>query len=234
MTNQRRWIECAMALMLAGVATIWLEHSVIDLMIANWFYLGDGRWVVDKSAVMPDLIFYTGIKRVLILLELYLLIACIYRYYQAKKQRQSSQAWLKPVQRFSQQELVYLVVVMLMIPTVVASLKAVTHVVCPAYLELFGGELSYLPMWQSMRAGLDAKCFPAAHASSGFALYAFAFLPSLYRYRIRIDVVVTSLAWVMGVYKMLIGDHFVSHTIVSMCLAWAICALMAVIFLKDR
>lgn len=83
MTNQRRWIECAMALMLAGVATMWLEHSAIDVMIANWFYLGDGQWVVDKSAVMPDLIFYTGIKRVLILLELYLLIACIYRYYQA-------------------------------------------------------------------------------------------------------------------------------------------------------
>lgn len=230
MTNQRRWIECTMALMLAGVATMWLEHSAIDVMIANWFYLGDGRWVVDKSAVMPDLIFYTGIKRVLILLELYLLIVCVYRYYQAKKQRQSSLAWLKPVQRFSQKELVYLIILLILIPTIVASMKAVTHVACPAHLQFFGGKLPYLTMEQGIYVGLKDKCFPAAHASSGFALYAFAFLPSLSRHRIKIALAVTVIAWLMGGYKMLIGDHFISHTIVSMCLAWAICALMAVVF----
>ncbi len=166
----------------------------------------------------------------LILLELYLLIACVYRYYQSKQSCQESPIWLIPTQRFSQKELVYLTVTMLMIPMIVGGLKAVTHVACPSYLELFGGDLPYLPMWQSMQLGLNAKCFPAAHASSGFALYAFAFLPSLYRYRIRIVGAVTSLAWVMGAYKMLIGDHFLSHTIVSMCLAWAICALMAIVF----
>ncbi len=57
MSNRQRWIECLIAVFLAGVATIWLEHSAIDLMIAKWFYLGDGQWVVDKSAVLPDLIF---------------------------------------------------------------------------------------------------------------------------------------------------------------------------------
>ncbi len=28
--------------------------------------------------------------------------------------------------------------------------------------------------------------------------------------------------WIMGAYKMLIGDHFLSHTIVTMLLAWLI------------
>lgn len=234
MSNQQRWIECLIAVFLAGVATIWLEHSAIDLMIAKWFYLGDGQRVVDKSAVLPDLIFYTGIKRLLILLELYLLIVCVCRYYQSKNRSQPNPTakWLKPVQHFSQKELVYLTVTMLMIPMIVGGLKAVTHVACPSYLELFGGDLPYLPMWQSMQLGLTAKCFPAAHASSGFALYAFAFLPSLNKYRIKIALVVTVIAWLMGGYKMLIGDHFISHTIVSMCLAWAICALMAMVFFK--
>jgi membrane-associated PAP2 superfamily phosphatase len=36
--------------------------------------------------------------------------------------------------------------------------------------------------------------------------------------------------WLMGTYKMLIGDHFLSHTIVTMLLAWLIiCAIAAMI-----
>ncbi len=35
------------------------------------------------------------------------------------------------------------------------------------------------------------------------------------------------IAWSMGTYKMLLGDHFFSHTLVSMSLAWGICAAVA-------
>ena len=35
------------------------------------------------------------------------------------------------------------------------------------------------------------------------------------------------LGWTFGVYKMLIGDHFLSHTLVSMCLAWLVSLMVA-------
>ena len=54
--------------------------------------------------------------------------------------------------------------------------------------------------------------------SSGFTLYAWAFLPRLKNYRWQIAAGVTLLAWAMGLYKMAIGDHFLSHTVVSMFL----------------
>lgn len=63
-------------------------------------------------------------------------------------------------------------------------------------------------MLDSMRNTIPDKCFPAAHASSGFALFAFAFAPSLRRRRGAIIIVVMALGWAMGCYKMIIGDHF--------------------------
>lgn len=69
----------------------------------------------------------------------------------------------------------YVAAAMVCVPLIIASLKSVTHVVCPSHLQIFGGEFAYLSIWQNMQAGTDAKCFPAAHASAGFALYAWTF-----------------------------------------------------------
>ncbi|MFB2538910.1 MULTISPECIES: PAP2 family lipid A phosphatase [unclassified Acinetobacter] len=228
----RQWcIEMLTALFLAVIATAWLEHSSIDLAISQWFYMDDGQWWIAKDARLPDWVFYTGPKRLLILLEVYLILAYVYRWYadrQPKTVVLSAQRCFSPVAILSKRELGYLAITMLMIPTVIASLKSVTHVACPAYLTLFGGDMPYLPLLESMAQKIPAKCFPAAHASSGFALYALAFLPSLTNHRWKIIASVTLFAWLMGGYKMAIGDHFFSHTLVSMLLAWAMSAFAAI------
>jgi membrane-associated PAP2 superfamily phosphatase len=33
--------------------------------------------------------------------------------------------------------------------------------------------------------------------------------------------------WSMGLYKMIIGDHFLSHTVITMILAWLIVLIIA-------
>src|SRR5699024_12785181 len=81
-------------------------------------------------------------------------------------------------------------------------------------------------------AQTPAKCFPAAHASAGFSLYGLAFLPSLQQYRYRVFEIVTVLGWTMGLYKMLFGDHFFSHTLVSMLLSLTIACALANVFSK--
>lgn len=223
--------------MLAILATVLLEHSALDIAISQYFYQGNGQWWIDRDSRLPDWIFYTGIKRLLIIFELYIVLAWFNRLFQHKNPLSNlgkNFAIFQPLQRFSRQELGYLAIVMLLIPTVVATLKAITQVPCPNDLQLFGGKLAYLTLWQDMISRSGQTCFPAAHASSGFALYAWAFLPSLRSKRWHIATVVTLLAWLMGGYKMAIGDHFFSHTVVSMVLSWMICAGMGWIFHFDK
>jgi len=71
--------------------------------------------------------------------------------------------------------------------------------------------------------------FPAAHASGGFALFAFFFiLPG--RWKWAGVVLGLGAGWSMGVYKMLIGDHYLSHTLITCLFAWFVCAGLAQVF----
>lgn len=36
-----------------------------------------------------------------------------------------------------------------------------------------------------------------------------------------------SIGWALGLYKMFIGDHFLSHTLVTMLLAWLMILLIS-------
>lgn len=223
-------LEFMISLTLAILATLVLEHSSLDVAVSQFFYQGNGEWLIDKGSKLPDWIFYTGIKRLLIVFEVYIILAWLQRVLRLKKPTHKlSQPFkfFQPLQRFSNRELGYLAGVMLLVPTVVATLKGITNVPCPNNLAMFGGKFDYLSLWQDILSHSGQKCFPAAHASSGFALYAWAFLPRLKNYRWHIAVGVTLLAWAMGLYKMAIGDHFLSHTVVSMLLGWAICSGMA-------
>ncbi|MDT9438858.1 phosphatase PAP2 family protein (plasmid) [Escherichia coli] len=62
LSNKRLLAEMSIALVMAIVATLTLEHSQIDLMVADWFYLGMGHWMVAKQAFLPDLLLYSGLN----------------------------------------------------------------------------------------------------------------------------------------------------------------------------
>jgi membrane-associated PAP2 superfamily phosphatase len=133
----------------------------------------------------------------------------------------------------SSRELSYLLLTLIVIPSTIALLKGMTHVSCPNHLAVFNGDLPYLTIWQNILVKTPEKCFPAAHASAGFSLFGLAYLPRLRPQRRKIIIAVIIAGWIMGLYKMSIGDHFFSHTLVSMLLAWAgACGLAAFIFDK--
>ncbi len=73
--NKSNIIHAISALVLAILATLLIEHSSLDLTISNWFYVGEGHWLINKTAVLPDLIFYTLPKRLLLLVVIYLVLA---------------------------------------------------------------------------------------------------------------------------------------------------------------
>lgn len=216
-------------------ATLAFEHSQIDIRISELFY-NNGQWLLAKDAQPYAFIFYDLPKALLILLGIYLLIILIFKY-----KKGSTTAFdfkntnlNKLIMPFSIGEISYLLIIIILVPSTTALLKSYTHVSCPNHLLIFGGDLPYLNLWQNRVAQTSAKCFPAAHASAGFSLYALIFLPTFYKYRYRIFVIVTAVGWTMGLYKMVFGDHFFSHTLVSMLLSLTIaCALASVFFKRE-
>ena len=220
----------SLLVVLAIMTTLLLEHSQLDISISQLFYT-NGNWLLEKGAQPYKFIFYDGPKLLLILFGIYLLIISIWKYRQRRRPTIITKpSFLTPLAALSSREIGYLLLVIIVVPTLIATLKSVTHVSCPNHLYLFNGDLPYLSIWQNMLAKTDAKCFPAAHASAGFALYGLAYLPTLQRHRIKIVILVTALGWMMGLYKMAFGDHFFSHTLVSMLLAWALACGLAMIF----
>lgn len=228
------------------IVSAWLlEHSQLDLHISALFY-HQGQWLLQKDAQPYAFIFYDFPKALLILFGVYLLGVLLLRYRRRNNTVAPSAlstplraatlstygAWL--CQHLPSRELLYLLLTLIIVPTIIASLKSVTHVSCPNHLSFFNGDLPYLDIWQNMLAKTPAKCFPAAHASAGFALYGFAYLPSLRRHRLKVIMIATTLGWSMGLYKMLIGDHFFSHTVVSMLLSWTIACAIAILFFRKK
>ncbi|MFT4920483.1 MAG: membrane-associated PAP2 superfamily phosphatase, partial [Zhongshania aliphaticivorans] len=56
----------------------------------------------------------------------------------------------------------------------------------------------------------------------GFALLALYYLPKSRRRRRQMLGIALTAGWAMGGYKMLLGHHFFSHTLVSMLLCWLV------------
>jgi MYXO-CTERM domain-containing protein len=127
----------------------------------------------------------------------------------------------------------------IIVPAVVAELKTLTNVPCPRSIQAFNGDLPHVSVFDSWPEGTRPKdiqrCFPASHASGGFALMALVLLGHTRRQRLAIVSGTLAIGWIMGGYKMLVGDHFLSHTVVSMLLAWLIISLItAVVYAKRQ
>jgi membrane-associated PAP2 superfamily phosphatase len=223
-------------LCLTIIATLTFEHSQFDIRISELFY-ANGHWLLEKDAQPYAFIFYDFPKLLLILFGVYLITVLTWRYWQSRftKTVNAKAFFIRPIAALSSRQIAYLLITIIIVPTVIATLKSFTHVSCPNNLSLFNGDLSYLNLWQNILAKTPAKCFPAAHASAGFSLYGLAFLPTLQKHRYKVFVIVTVLGWTMGLYKMSFGDHFFSHTLVSMLLAWTItCGLAMVFFVRTN
>ena len=182
---------------------IWLQNHLYDFNI--------NQWLVDRNDSLLRLLFYDGIKRVLILLIVVILTGSVLF-------RKSN-----VVQEY-RTGLFIIVLSAILVPLVVGALKTITNIPCPYHLQHFGGVYPHITLLDSyphdFHQASNVRCYPAAHASGGFALLSFVFLFKRKRNKIIAAISALVIGWSMGTYKMLIGDHFLSHTVVSMILAW--------------
>lgn len=200
------------------------ETTNSDLWVQNLlFNISNQTWLIDKYEEPYRIIFYLFPKYSIILLALSLIgfyvVACRRKY----------------AQHF-QKRLLVVIFSLMLVPLVIGGIKATTNGACPAQLELYGGDVPYVKAFELMPESFEStkkyKCFPAGHASGGFALMSLLFLFYRPKYQHIAIAFAVLLGWTMGIYKMVIGDHFLSHTLTTMALSWLIICLVAAIMFR--
>jgi membrane-associated PAP2 superfamily phosphatase len=184
----------------------------LDLWVQDRFYYPARGWLVDPDARVPKLVFYDAPKVVFALIFVFL-VACIVA--------PALGAFQLPLSR---REAAFLLVCIVVVPVTAYLGKKTTGVFYPSRIERYGGKQPYRTLLQSIPRvpGRErGRGFPAAHCSGAFALMALYFvLPGEARWL----GLACGLAagWSVGIYQMLKGAHYLSHTVVTMVVAWLI------------
>lgn len=214
--SSRRHITLALTGLI--LCLLWFEFTPTDIWLQNLLYDTDARqWIWSRAEPITRLIFYNGIKDLLIAFAVGLLLSLVFiRRFTAHK---GYSAGIRIV-----------LLSLILVPACIGVLKDTTNVACPRDLVQFGGNLEYAGITgryaELGRPFKLQRCFPAGHASGGFALLSLGFLFQKAQNRRRAIYLALVTGWSMGIYKMLIGDHFLSHTVTTMLLAWLIIHLI--------
>lgn len=111
----------------------------------------------------------------------------------------------------------------------VNALKHASPTSCPWDLADFGGTAAYVSHWAWAGDGGRGHCFPAGHASAGFAFIGGFFALRADSPRAARLCLWLSLAagFLLGGAQQLRGAHFLSHTLWTGWLSWASAAALA-------
>lgn len=187
---------------------IWLQQF--------WFDQDTDKWLLTREAHQKyRWIFYGGAKKIISIFAGICVAALLVGLLREKQRRLIRPALL-------------LVLSLAFVPLTASTGKKYTNIYCPDEITEFGGLFVYQRILECPRAENAGQkpghCFPAAHASGGFALMALYFcLPRQRWLGLGIGL---AAGWIMGNYQMLRGEHFLSHTLTTMLLAWLLILLL--------
>lgn len=194
------------------------ELTPLDLQVQDHFFSFDtGRWLVDEDDPLLRLIFYSGIKAVIIGVGALAILGVVLSFYRER---------LRPLR----QGLVIFILSLALVPLLVAGSKQFTNVYCPYQIQRYDGVYPYVKIFgsypETFHPKRRGKCFPAGHATGGFAFMALYYVCRKRWARIAGASTGLVLGWTMGLYQMFKGAHYLSHTVVTMLLAWIIIYLI--------
>jgi membrane-associated PAP2 superfamily phosphatase len=111
-------------------------------------------------------------------------------------------------------------------PLLVGFGKIATNVFTPSQIRRYGGFAPYVKIGESYPAydhpRKRGRGFPAGHASGGFALVALAGHATTRRGRAIAVAMGLTVGWLMGLYQMLKGAHYLSHTVLTALVCWIV------------
>lgn len=199
-------LSCLLLLLLklpaVDLIDLWIQRLLFDQTDTSWMISPNDRG-------LSYIIFYTSPK------VIYVFLGVTSLFWLFRK-------WRKEGWQSQQSRLLLVVFVGVTVPLFVGWLKETTGVTCPDQESLFGGVSPHTSIWRNAIDGAyyyKLHCWPAGHASGGFGLMAIRLLgPTGLDGWVWIVPGMT-LGWVTGLYQMARGQHFLSHTIVTMLIA---------------
>jgi membrane-associated PAP2 superfamily phosphatase len=203
------------------VTILFFAYTDVDIYVQNLFYnFQTHQWILNRNLQPWKFIFYDGMKKALIIVGIAFLAALFIKKFEKYKKG-----------------ILIVVISAVLVPAAVGELKKITNMPCPKNRTEYGGIYPKTKVWEHYPKNFHAKrikCWPAGHASGGFALMSLFFLFKRKKNRYLALVFGIILGWIMGIYKMLIGDHFLSHTLLSMEIAWLLIVIVACIILRNN
>ncbi|WP_349657237.1 phosphatase PAP2 family protein [Xanthomonas sp. 10-10] len=131
-------------------------------------------------------------------------------------------AWCRPRLRKLRWPLTYLAASVALSTSLVSLLKSWTAMDCPWDLSRYGGTQAMIGLFESRQGVAASGCFPAGHASAGYAWVALYFCGLSLRPAWRVPGLLTGLlaGLVFGIAQQLRGAHFLSHDVWSLAVCW--------------
>ncbi len=195
---------------------VFFEFTNVDFTLQTQLWIADEKsWFLKDPYNIYRAIFYHGIK-----IPIYLIGAsAFYGLYRVWKHS----VWIE-----YKKGLLIVALTLVTLPLFIAEVgKKVSNVNCPDDLKVFNSDRPYAKLFENYPPNpnsADGKwprghCWPAGHASGGFALFSLVCLFKSSRNKIRAFWAAMITGHIMGFYQMLKGSHFLSHHIVTMLLA---------------
>jgi membrane-associated PAP2 superfamily phosphatase len=199
----------------AALLLLSLEATDVDRIIERWFFdaaAGGFPWRYDAFL---EVVLHQWGKYIVVLIGCLVAGGLLLSYV--------VQA-LAPHRRV----LLYLLLALSLAPATVTAVKSFSNKYCPWDLAEFGGFLPYTRLLDTPPPTLKpGRCFPAGHASAGFALLAFYFVGRATGNRTLARAGLAAglgMGVILGFGRMVQGAHFLSHTLWSGLICWTVMA----------
>lgn len=203
--NKSLWIGLLALGAILGLETL----TNIDVWLQNHFYIAEKKeWLINPERHKAlTIFFYDGLKRFLLIFACF----CLFNMLLSIKYQN-----LRRANHFC----LVMIFSFILVPVVVAGAKAFTNVYCPYQLNIYNGIYPFIRVLEHYPEGFvqlkTGRCFPAGHSTAGFAFMGLFFAFHKKSWRIWGLVIGLTLGWIAGIYQMMRGQHFFSHTLFSM------------------
>lgn len=205
------WLMHAAAPLAVGALVLaWIDRRDLDLLWSDAFYRPElGGWYLRRAWWAEDVL-HRGGRLVVIAAG----VAALVGWLVARRSARLA-LWRRPA--------LYVVATIAACASLVGILKAASDRPCPWDVARYGGASPHWPLFASAPPTAGAgRCFPSAHAATGYSLVAVYFGLRDRRRRAARWALVGALAvgTAFGFAQVARGAHFTSHNVVSALLSW--------------